>query len=177
MRPNHPYWGPMLSATITVMAREPGPSISPFLHGQFIEHLGSLVYDGLWSAPNPKFPINAVCARASWTPCAIWRRRFFAGRWLLRRRLQLARWRRPARRPSDARDFALGRRRNSRPTRLARTNSWICAAKSAPSHGWPPTSVRVRRAKWRTGSSIAISPAAQLYPTRAQKTATKSLSM
>ena len=42
----------MLSATITVLAREPGSSISPFLHGHFIEHLGALVDDGPWVGPD-----------------------------------------------------------------------------------------------------------------------------
>ena len=46
----------MLSATITLLAREPGPAISPFLHGQFIEHLGALVYDGLWVGLDSNVP-------------------------------------------------------------------------------------------------------------------------
>ena len=46
----------MLSATITVLAREPGSSISPFLHGHFIEHGGALVYDGLWVGPDSEIP-------------------------------------------------------------------------------------------------------------------------
>ena len=46
----------MLSATITLLAREPGPTISPFLHGHFIEHLGDLVYDGLWVGSEGEIP-------------------------------------------------------------------------------------------------------------------------
>ena len=42
----------MLSASITLLAREPKSSISPFLHGHFIEHLGELVYPGLWVGPD-----------------------------------------------------------------------------------------------------------------------------
>ena len=42
----------MLSASITLLAREPSSSISPFLHGHFIEHLGELVYPGLWVGPD-----------------------------------------------------------------------------------------------------------------------------
>ena len=46
----------MLSASITLLAREPSSSISPFLHGHFIEHLGALVYPGLWVGPDSPIP-------------------------------------------------------------------------------------------------------------------------
>ncbi len=46
----------MLSASITLMAREPKSSISPFLHGHFAEHLGELVYPGLWVGPDSQIP-------------------------------------------------------------------------------------------------------------------------
>ena len=46
----------MLSASITLLAREPKSSISPFLHGHFAEHLGELVYSGLWVGPDSEIP-------------------------------------------------------------------------------------------------------------------------
>ena len=46
----------MLSASITLLAREPQTSISPFLHGHFIEHLGELIYPGLWVGENSEIP-------------------------------------------------------------------------------------------------------------------------
>ena len=46
----------MLSASITLLAREPSSSISPFLHGHFIEHLGELVYPGLWVGDDSPVP-------------------------------------------------------------------------------------------------------------------------
>ena len=42
----------MLSASITLLAREPKSSISPLLHGHFAEHLGELVYSGVWVGPD-----------------------------------------------------------------------------------------------------------------------------
>ena len=46
----------MLSASITLLAREPKSSISPFLHGHFIEHLGELVTPGIWVGPESETP-------------------------------------------------------------------------------------------------------------------------
>ncbi len=46
----------MLSASITLLAREPRSSISPFLHGHFAEHLGQLAYPGVWVGPDSSVP-------------------------------------------------------------------------------------------------------------------------
>ena len=46
----------MLSASITLLAREPSSSISPFLHGQFIERPGEQVNPGLWVGPDSPVP-------------------------------------------------------------------------------------------------------------------------
>ena len=46
----------MLSASITLWAREPRHSISPFLHGLFIAHLGEGVYPGLWVGEDSPIP-------------------------------------------------------------------------------------------------------------------------
>ena len=41
---------------LTVAADQPGPGISRHLFGQFAEHLGSCVYDGLWVGPDSPIP-------------------------------------------------------------------------------------------------------------------------
>ena len=40
---------PNLPVIASIDASQPGPPISPYLYGQFIEHAGSLIYSGLWS--------------------------------------------------------------------------------------------------------------------------------
>jgi len=37
------------AVTATIDASKAGPPISPYLYGQFIEHIGGLIYSGLWS--------------------------------------------------------------------------------------------------------------------------------
>ncbi|MCS7023797.1 MAG: alpha-L-arabinofuranosidase [Bryobacteraceae bacterium] len=39
-------------AEIIIFPKEPTGSISPFLHGHFIEHLGGVIYDGIWVGEN-----------------------------------------------------------------------------------------------------------------------------
>ena len=36
-------------AQLTVDLSRPGPAISPYLYGQFIEHLGRCIHDGIWA--------------------------------------------------------------------------------------------------------------------------------
>jgi alpha-N-arabinofuranosidase len=43
-------------AEITLAPGEPGPEISPHIYGQFIEHLGGVIYDGIWVGPGSKIP-------------------------------------------------------------------------------------------------------------------------
>lgn len=38
-------------AEIEIRPGEPGPTISPHLYGHFIEHLGGVIYDGVWVGP------------------------------------------------------------------------------------------------------------------------------
>ena len=35
-------------AEIGVFLKQPIGTISPFVHGHFIEHLGGVIYDGVW---------------------------------------------------------------------------------------------------------------------------------
>ncbi len=36
------------SARIDVLVNEPGPTIAPEIYGHFVEHIGGVVYDGIW---------------------------------------------------------------------------------------------------------------------------------
>ena len=45
-----------IEATLTVRADQPGARIQPELHGQFMEHLGRNVYEGIWVGENSKIP-------------------------------------------------------------------------------------------------------------------------
>jgi alpha-N-arabinofuranosidase len=46
----------MLSASISIFPREPQGEISPFLHGQFLEHTGDCIYPGVWVGPESDIP-------------------------------------------------------------------------------------------------------------------------
>ena len=43
-------------AEIEVSPQAPGPAISPHIYGHFIEHLGAVIYDGIWVGRNSKIP-------------------------------------------------------------------------------------------------------------------------
>ncbi len=43
-------------AEIEITPREDGPEISAHIYGQFIEHLGGVIYDGIWVGRNSKIP-------------------------------------------------------------------------------------------------------------------------
>jgi alpha-L-arabinofuranosidase len=43
-------------AEIEITVQPDGPEISPHLYGQFIEHLGGVIYDGIWVGPDSKIP-------------------------------------------------------------------------------------------------------------------------
>ncbi len=42
--------------TVTVLVNEPIGPISPLVHGHFVEHLGGVVYDGIWVGENSRIP-------------------------------------------------------------------------------------------------------------------------
>ena len=44
----------MRAASITVHLQQPIATIQPHLHGQFIEHLGTCIYDGIWVGEQSK---------------------------------------------------------------------------------------------------------------------------
>src|SRR5467141_2605441 len=43
-------------ARVEVLIDEPIGTISPDLYGHFAEHLGGVIYDGIWVGPNSKIP-------------------------------------------------------------------------------------------------------------------------
>ena len=109
---------------LTLDASKTGAKIDRNIFGQFAEHLGLGVYEGVWVGPGFPDPQYARHPQR--------RRRRAQGhqgaeralaRRLLRRRVSLAQGHRPAPRPSGDAQSQLGRRASSR-TRSARTSSW-----------------------------------------------------
>jgi alpha-N-arabinofuranosidase len=45
-----------IEATLTVHADQPGAVISPTIYGQFAEHLGRCIYEGVWVGPESPIP-------------------------------------------------------------------------------------------------------------------------
>lgn len=45
-----------VKAELTVKASQPGPTIAPEIYGQFAEHLGRSIYEGLWVGPDSPIP-------------------------------------------------------------------------------------------------------------------------
>ena len=45
-----------ITATASLKADQPGPQISRYIYGQFSEHLGRGIYDGVWVGPDSKIP-------------------------------------------------------------------------------------------------------------------------
>ena len=43
-------------AEVEIDSSQPGPRISPHLYGHFIEHLGGVIYDGIWVGRESKVP-------------------------------------------------------------------------------------------------------------------------
>lgn len=48
--------GSAADALVRVRPGAPGPEISPHIYGQFIEHLGGVIEDGIWVGPGSKIP-------------------------------------------------------------------------------------------------------------------------
>ena len=49
-------------AEVVVTPGAPGPVINPHIYGHFIEHLGGVIYDGIWVGRDSKIP-NVVGIR------------------------------------------------------------------------------------------------------------------
>ena len=154
-------------AHIEVLLDEPIAPITPNLYGHFVEHLGGVVYDGIWVGEGSKVPNTGGIRRA-----LVGRHAALAGwadpmaRRMFRRQLRLARWRRAAIDPGRAartsgpttwRRCRTVRRSTSR-TSSARTTSCGSAGWLVASHTWPPISAVCPHATSISGSSSATAP-------------------
>src|SRR5678809_1296403 len=45
-----------VNATVTIRADQPGPVINPNIYGQFAEHLGAGIYEGVWVGEKSTIP-------------------------------------------------------------------------------------------------------------------------
>jgi alpha-N-arabinofuranosidase len=113
-----PVSGADFEARITVLADQPGAVIDPNIYGQFVEHLGRGVYEGIWvgtgsSIPNTRGIRNDVVAalRHVHVPLVRWPGGCFAETY------HLARRDRSARDAAARREHRLGRRGRDQPVR------------------------------------------------------------
>src|SRR5687768_5788398 len=45
-----------VDVSVTIRANEPGPTINPNIYGQFAEHLGAGIYEGVWVGEKSRIP-------------------------------------------------------------------------------------------------------------------------
>ena len=67
----------LADARIEVLLDEPIGKIAPEIYGHFVEHLGGVVYDGVWVGPDSKRPA-APAASATRNHAATTNRRMIA---------------------------------------------------------------------------------------------------
>ena len=54
-------WSQLAEARIEILADEPIGQISPNIYGQFTEHIGGVIYDGVWVGEDSKIAnINGI---------------------------------------------------------------------------------------------------------------------
>ena len=175
MRPLRAVGGRAPEHTVTVLLDEPIGTIRPGVYSQFAEHIGGVIYDGIWVGPESKIPnidgIRRDTDRAR--PAARAGRRALAGR-LLRRQLPLARRHRTrGNATSPLRPLARGDR--VQPVRHPRIHALLPALRRRAVFR------RQRRHRHRprsssSGSSTATPrPARPRWPTSARTTATRAV--
>jgi alpha-L-arabinofuranosidase len=54
--PSRPLWSQSSDARVEILSDEPLGVISPNVYGHFTEHIGGVIYDGVWVGPNSKVP-------------------------------------------------------------------------------------------------------------------------
>jgi hypothetical protein len=56
-------------AVLSLDLGHPGPAISPYIYGQFIEHLGRCIHDGVWAEKlqDRKFLLARTGRRGRWS--------------------------------------------------------------------------------------------------------------
>ena len=55
---------------VEVLLDEPIGTIAPELQGQFSEHIGEVIYNGVWVGRIPRFPTSLESAKRWWSACA-----------------------------------------------------------------------------------------------------------
>ena len=137
---------------LTVHTADTGPTISRNIFGQFAEHLGRGIYEGIWVGPDSPIPNtrgirNDVVAalKAIHVPNVRWPGGCFADEYHWRNGIGPANRRPPRSIPTGA--------ASSSRTPSARTSSWTSSSRSAPRPISRSTSARAPRRKRPTGSS------------------------
>ena len=88
---------------VDILLNEPVGAIAPEIYGHFVEHLGGVVYDGIWVGENSTHPQRQRTPQtAGGCPQARQARHDSLARRLLRRPVRLARRHRPPRQASQA---------------------------------------------------------------------------
>ena len=100
---------PAATDSASISLNGPIGRIAPEIQGHFAEHLGGVVYDGIWVGEGSTVPNDGGVRRALVDHLNRLGRRSMLARRLLRRQLRLAGWHRPPREPADA-DELLGAR-------------------------------------------------------------------
>ena len=54
--PGRKVWSQSVDAHIEIFPNEPVGAISPNIYGQFTEHIGGVIYDGVWVGEGSKIP-------------------------------------------------------------------------------------------------------------------------
>ena len=49
-----------IEATLVVRADQPGGKINPNIYGQFAEHLGRCIYEGIWVGEDSTIPVSVT---------------------------------------------------------------------------------------------------------------------
>jgi alpha-L-arabinofuranosidase len=127
-------------AHIEILPAEPIGTISPEIYGHFIEHLGGVIYDGVWVGPDSKIPNEGGIRRSLIdalksirAPVVRWPGGCFADSYDWRDASAPRRSAKPARTSGAARIPILSARRNScvfvlwlGPSRIWRRTSEVC---------------------------------------------------
>ena len=169
---------PAADAEIQVDPSQPGALINPHIYGHFIEHLGGVIYDGIWVGRNSKVP-NLDGIRKQFVddlkrigaPNLRWPGGCFADGYHWRDGIGAT-----AKRP---RTYNYWEHRMPKGLHAMESNEFgihefmRCAGSSAPSRMWRPTSARGRRRSSMIGCPIATPRGEPFpWPTSAPGTAT-----
>ena len=155
--------------SVTVLLDEPIGTIRPEIYSQFAEHIGGVIYDGIWVGPESKIPNIDGIRRTLIEHVASAR----AGRRALARAVASPTSTTGATAsaaPTGAPAASAAGAKRRKPTSSAPMNSCDFADFAASSRISPPTSARARRKSSRSGSSTATPrPDRQPLPTTAPK--------